>query len=283
MRPTFLLVVPFVALASACATSPSTRAPPAGADRKQQVRDLLKALETGDTRAASVIDPVRYKQHNLGVADGVAGLATMLAQLPKGAVRVRPARVFQDGDFVFAHTEYDLFGPKVGFDVFRFDNGLVVEHWDNLQSLPASPNPSGHTMLDGPTEAGERDRTELNKATVRSFVDDVLVHGRLEQLPSFIDEPRYTQHSPLAGDGLSGLAKALDALSRQGIVMKYDRLHRVLGEGNFVLAVSEGSFGGRPTAFYDLFRLERGKLVEHWDTIEAIPPRAEWKNENGKF
>jgi predicted SnoaL-like aldol condensation-catalyzing enzyme len=44
-----------------------------------------------------------------------------------------PIRVFQDGDFVFAHTEYDFFGPKIGFDIFRFEKGLIVEPWDNLQ------------------------------------------------------------------------------------------------------------------------------------------------------
>jgi predicted SnoaL-like aldol condensation-catalyzing enzyme len=57
----------------------------------------------------------------------------------------------------------------------------------------------------------------------------------------------------------------------------------VLGEGNFVLVVSEGSFGGRHTSFYDLFRLEKGKIAEHWDTIDSIPPREQWKNSNGKF
>ena len=64
---------------------------------------------------------------------------------------------------------------------------------------------------------------------------------------------------------------------------KYARIHRVLGEGNFVLVVSEGEVEGRPSSFYDLFRLEDGKLAEHWDTVETIPPRSQWKNSNGKF
>lgn len=68
-----------------------------------------------------------------------------------------------------------------------------------------------------------------------------------------------------------------------GITMKYERVHRVLGEGNFVLVVSEGQFAGRHSAFYDLFRVQDGKIAEHWDTIEAIPLRAQWKNDNGKF
>jgi predicted SnoaL-like aldol condensation-catalyzing enzyme len=72
-------------------------------------------------------------------------------------------------------------------------------------------------------------------------------------------------------------------MAKQGITIKYDRIHHVLGEGNFVLAISEGSFAGNPTSFYDLFRVEDGRIAEHWDTIEAIPPRSEWKNANGKF
>ena len=60
-------------------------------------------------------------------------------------------------------------------------------------------------------------------------------------------------------------------------------LHRVLAEGSFVLSVSEGSLGGVHSSFYDLFRIAEGKIVEHWDTIEAIPPRSDWKNDNGKF
>jgi predicted SnoaL-like aldol condensation-catalyzing enzyme len=63
----------------------------------------------------------------------------------------------------------------------------------------------------------------------------------------------------------------------------YQRVHRVLAEGNFVLSVSEGAFGGVHSAFYDLFRVADEKLVEHWDTTEKIAPRSEWKNDNGKF
>jgi predicted SnoaL-like aldol condensation-catalyzing enzyme len=63
----------------------------------------------------------------------------------------------------------------------------------------------------------------------------------------------------------------------------YQHLHRVLAEGNFVLCVSEGSRGDVHSAFYDLFRIAKGKLVEHWDTTEKIAPKSEWKNNNGKF
>lgn len=250
--------------------------------QKQQVRNLLKAIETGAAEPVTAINPDRYIQHNLGIADGLAGFGALLQALPKGSARVNTVRVFQDGDHVFAHTEYDFFGPKIGFDVFRFENGRIVEHWDNLQEA-AGPTPSGRTMIDGPTESTDLDATETNKALVRQFVDDILVRGRMEKLAGYFDGDTYIQHNPGIADNLSGLGVALQAMAAQGISMKYEHVHAVLGEGNFVLVVSEGTLGGRSTAFYDLFRVEHGKVAEHWDTIEAIPPRDQWKNENGKF
>ncbi|MFT6270504.1 MAG: putative SnoaL-like aldol condensation-catalyzing enzyme [Alphaproteobacteria bacterium] len=63
----------------------------------------------------------------------------------------------------------------------------------------------------------------------------------------------------------------------------YVQLHRVLAQDNFVLSIGEGFWDGEHSAFYDLFRVDDNKLVEHWDTIEQIPPISEWKNNNGKF
>ena len=249
---------------------------------KQHVLALLKSIETGAAEPVAVIDPTTYTQHNLAAEDGLAGFGKLMALLPKNSAKVNTVRVFQDGDFVFAHSEYDFFGPKIGFDVFRFENGRIVEHWDNLQTT-AGPNPSGHTMIDGPTRATDLDATAANKTLVRRFVDDILVHGRMERLAGYFDGDRYVQHNPQIGDGLSGLGAALQALASAGVTMQYDRIHQVLGEGDFVLVVSEGSFGGAPTSFYDLFRVESGRIAEHWDTIETIPPRSEWKNQNGKF
>ena len=250
--------------------------------RERQVVDLLKAIETGASAPVAAINPTNYIQHNLAIADGLAGFGAALAQLPPGSARVNTVRVFEDGQFVVGHTDYDFFGPKIGFDIFRFEHGKIVEHWDNLQET-AGPNSSGHTTIDGPTEATDLGRTEENKALVRAFVDDILVNGRMEKLASYFNGDSYIQHNPQIADGLSGLVAALQAMAAAGITMKYDRNHRVLGKGNFVLTVSEGSFGGRPTAFYDLFRVEDGKIAEHWDTIETIPSRSEWRNTNGKF
>ncbi|RIV18709.1 hypothetical protein DYU11_27455 [Fibrisoma montanum] len=251
--------------------------------QKDQTLALLKSIETGQAGPVAVINPAKYIQHNLGAADGLAGFGALLAQLPKGSAKVNTVRTFEDGAYVFTHTDYNFFGPKIGFDIFRFEDGKIVEHWDNLQGTPTAANPSGHTMTDGPTQAIDQAKTQANKTLVRSFVDDILVNGRMEKLAGYFNSDSYIQHNPQIADGLSGLGKALEAMAKQGITMKYDKIHLVLGEGNFVLVQSEGSFGGKPTSFYDLFRVENGKIAEHWDTIETIPAKSEWKNNNGKF
>ncbi len=87
----------------------------------------------------------------------------------------------------------------------------------------------------------------------------------------------------MVADNVSGLGAALKAMAERSITMRYDRVYKVLGEGKFVLVMGEGRFADKHTAFYDLFRVENGKIAEHWDIIETIPPKSEWKNANDKF
>jgi predicted SnoaL-like aldol condensation-catalyzing enzyme len=253
------------------------------AKRKDLICALLKGIETGDEASTLVVNPDKYIQHNPETHEGSEGLAALFKQLAKSSPRVNIVRVFADGDYVFAHTEYDFSSLRIGFEVFRFEGDQTVEHWDNIQPS-AGPNPSGHTMVDGPTEPTDIDKTARNREVVQSFVKEVLIHGKLEKLEQYISDESYTEHDPRIGDGLSALHSALSQpASNGGITIQYDRNHRLLAEGNFVLSVSEGFLEGVHSSFYDLFRVAAGKLVEHWDTTEAIPPRTEWKNDNGKF
>lgn len=250
--------------------------------KKDKIRSLLKAIETGDAQAVAVVNEAQYIQHNPQTQEGSEGLAALFQRLSKTSPRVNIVRVYEDGDFVFAHTEYDFASRKIGFEIFRFDAGLAVEHWDNIQERQG-PNQAGRSMVDGPTEVADYELTERNRAFVQSFVETVLIDGQLNRLTEFINEDSYAEHNPRLGDGVSVLRCALEAEIDSHRRIDYHRVHRVLAEGNFVLCVSEGNYDGVHSAFYDLFRLTNGQLVEHWDTIEKIAPRSAWKNDNGKF
>jgi len=249
---------------------------------KDQIRALLKSIETGDPGPVAVVNEEKYIQHNPQTHEGSEGLAALFQRLSKTSPRVNIVRAFEDGNFVFAHTEYDFSRRNVGFEVFRFEDGRAVEHWDNIQAR-LGPNQSGRSMVDGPTEAVDHELTESNRALVRSFVETVLVDGQLERLKDYVDDGDYVEHNPRLADGASTLRLELEGADKGFRHIDYHHVHRILAEGNFVLCVSEGNFDDIHSAFYDLFRVAEGKLVEHWDTTEKIAPRSEWKNDNGKF
>lgn len=250
--------------------------------RKNQIHALLKGIETGDAASVTVVNEAKYIQHNPGTHEGSEGLAALFQRLSKTSPRVNIVRIFEDGDYIFGHTEYNFANSNIGFEIFRFEEDQAVEHWDNIQRRQG-PNPSGRSMVDGHTEITDLHLTEANRSTARSFVENILIKRQCEKLDSYLDNGKLTQHSPHIADGKEALRSTLGLKTEQDYNVKYDRIHKVLAEGNFVLTVSEGSKEEIHTSFFDLFRIADGKIVEHWDTTETVLPRAEWKNDNGKF
>ncbi len=248
---------------------------------------LINTFSTGDTKKAAELLAEGYIQHNLAYGtgrDAFVGSVQYLASAPVKTT-VNNIRAYEDGDKVFLQTVYNFAGAgeQVAFDIFRFDeNGKIAEHWDNL-AAKAAPNPSGRTQIDDLAPVRDMDRTEENRRLVKDFLHDVMMGKAPEKTPDYFDNGRYIQHNSGIADGLDGLGAALAALAEQGIQMIYDKVHQVLAQGDMVLAVSEGTFGGAPTAYYDLWRVENGKIAEHWDVMETIADKSTWQNQNGKF
>lgn len=253
----------------------------------QKALELINTFATGDTEKAASLLAEGYIQHNLAYGTGRDAFVGSVAYLASAPVKttVKNIRAFEDGDKVFLHTVYNFAGAgeQVAFDIFCFDaDGKIAEHWDNLAAV-AAPNPSGRTQIDSVTEVTDLGKTEANREVVKNFLYDVMQNNHPEKTPEYFDGDTYLQHNTGIADGLSGLGAALAALAEQGIQMIYTTVHQVLAQGNMVLAVSEGTFGGAPTAYYDLWRVENGKIAEHWDVMETIADKATWQNQNGKF
>lgn len=240
-----------------------------------------------DVAAAETLLATDYIQHNPGVPTGAAPVLGFLPALQQSNLGIEVHRTMEDVNLVAYHSTYtnaEAFGGPVliGFDVFRVEDGKVQEHWDNLQPL-SGPNPNGNTMVDGPTMIKYRGMTEANRQLALSLVNTVLVGGNATALPLFISD-EYTQHNPQIADGLDGVISAFTLFAEQGLAIAYDEIHLVIADGNFVLIGSSGVFGaGNPTAYYDMFRVENGQILEHWDVIQAIPPPEEFAHPNGKF
>ena len=140
--------------------------------------------------------------------------------------------------------------------------------------------PSGHTSVDGPTEVTNLDATGANKALVRTFVEDVLMDGgNSANIDRYVSRDQYTQHNKEVADGLKHV-KALAIAEDRPLV--YDEIVLLVGQGNFVATLCRAQWEDAPYAQADLFRIEDGLIVEHWDAAEPIGPETERVN-SGKF
>ena len=250
---------------------------------KEMTTALQNSIEVGNGHELGMLNLTRYRQHNVNVGDGVEAIVAMHDLLPHDEVFTNVVRAFEDGDYGFAHVDYHLFGPTVAFDVHRYEDGVAVEHWDNLQDTPPGRNKAGRTMTDGKCQAKDHHLTGANKALARRFTQEVLIDRHTASAGTYFAGDRLLQHNPHMGDGLAEFLAVRAAWEQRGTPARYDVVHKVLGEGNFVLVMSEGAFLGEHSAFYDLYRIEGGVIAEHWDVIEAIPAQENHQNNNGKF
>lgn len=283
----FLSLLCVVAMASsALAGTSSVKSTEASKGNSEKALDLINSFASGDTSVALSVLKEDYIQHNLAYPTGRAAFIDAVKYLASAEKKtsINNIRAFEDEDYVILHSVYNFAGAgeQVAFDIFRFENGLIAEHWDNLAAI-AGANPSGHTQTDEPTAVSDLDKTAENKDLIKAFLHDVMQGNNLDKAPSYFNGDAYIQYNSAISDGVSGLNKALGTLPEAGITMVYHKVHLVLAQGNFVLAVSEGTYGEVPTSYYYLWRIEKGKIAEYWDVMEPIADKANWVNDNGKF
>ena len=122
---------------------------------------------------------------------------------------------------------------------------------------------------------------EANKRNVVEFYNQALNEKNFEAASKYLGA-RYIQHNPTAPDGAEGL-KGFIGFLRDKFPQSRSEIKRVFADGDFVIlhvhSVREPGTRGR--AIIDLFRLENGKIVEHWDVVQDVPEKA--ANPNGMF
>ncbi|MEM7134210.1 MAG: nuclear transport factor 2 family protein [Chloroflexota bacterium] len=245
----------------------------------------LEGILDGKARAAvTKYTGDRYTQHSTGVRDGVEGFVEFfepfIERNPKRDIQI--VRGLEDGQYVFLHAYQSLNDGEsqwVTTDFFDTDeNDNIVEHWDVIAAY-TEQTPSGHTSVDGPTEITDLEKTNENKEIVRKLITDVLVGENPQNIDNYISSETYIQHNAEVPDGLEHF-KPL-ALSADRALL-YQEIVLLVGQGNFVATLCKATWEGEPYAQVDIFRIEDGLVVEHWDNAEPVPPKEEWTN-SGKF
>ena len=228
-----------------------------------------------------------YINHNMRAPDGLDPVHDLAQRAVHwDGVHTIVRRALAEGDLVLLHSVYSnllgIPGQRVAFDLFRFDDGMIVEHWDALQNAEA-PDLSGLSHVAGSVDIVDVGMEEANRAVATRFIETVLIGGDVEHAGEFIDTSAYIAHSPVRAAGLErdhgSFVPNADAPK-----VTYVRYHITLAEGNFVFIQGEARIGDEQVLeVYDLFRLRDGKIVEHWDVLQALAPRDQWANPNGPF
>jgi len=136
-------------------------------------------------------------------------------------------------------------------------------------------------LLSAAPARAESAQQEANKKAVLEFYDAAINQKDFAKARPYIGA-RYTQHNPNAADGPEGLERFL-AFLREKFPNAHSEIKQVFADGDYVIlhvhAVREP--GTRGNAIVDIFKLENGKIVEHWDVVQPIPEQA--ANTNGMF
>ena len=130
-------------------------------------------------------------------------------------------------------------------------------------------------------------RAQQNTAVVLAFLDTAFNKHEVEQAFKLYVGPYYRQHNPHVPDGIDGAVSALSHLTREVYPELRQDVKRTVAQGDLVAvhsrythsAADRAGSGGQ--AVVDLFRLEHGKIVEHWDVVEDVP--GESANDNSMF
>ena len=214
-------------------------------------------------------------QHRPGTTDGRAGLAAAYQPLINRYRRryVQPLRGFEDGNRVFLQT-YQCFGyrdvERVNIDIVETDGtDRLVEQWSVSAPL-ASVSRSGHSPIDGPAHIDDLAATAANRRTITAYVADVMVAGHTRHVGRYVSAT-CVDHDPQGVGAPPGCRGG--AGDPSGGTSLHTGLAQLVGRGNFVASVSDVVLDGRPLAVGDLWRLDRGLIVEHWSVMEPGPLR----------
>lgn len=234
----------------------------------------IEGIRDGNAREAiTKYTGARYTQHSTGVRDGVEGFIEFfepfIERNPKRDIQI--VRGFEDGQYVFVQAYQSLNNGEakwVTADIFDTDeNDKIIEHWDVIQSFEENAA-SGHSVLDGPTDIEDLAKTAENKILVANFCEDVLTNGQTDKMTDYI----------AAEEGAQSLKSLLSFIA----TATYIKTHRIIGQGNFVVAYNQIQLAGEDHAILELFRIQEGKIIEHWPVQEKILPKEKWGN-SGKF
>lgn len=269
---------------------------PAGHDQADKSRTTLKkglsAAAQGNFKDFMSIAAAPYIQHSPDLPDGWKPVWDLTTQRAKGFSSklqkwMGPHGFFDNGNYLIMFREVNRggdTGPSKIFDLMYFDDeGKYAEHWDMQQPL-AKTTVSGNSetgvaaKFTKPPVSYDQNTEEANRRLVTSFLNLAFNAKKIKTALDLYADPNYIQHNPLIADGIQGV---IDVYSSGEIPARCYDIQFILAQNDLVWSYSKVTNSQGTFAVVDLFRVRDGKMVEHWDVVQAVPD--EMPHNNGMF
>lgn len=288
LRLTFMAALVVLSAAAAAQSSQRAALNPVLERHKDLVERFFAAVDAADLQTLRAVVGADYIEHASYAADGRDALlerATENAEVENGARRERVAlvRMIGEGDQVWTYSRVQAAGTLMArIDMFRIDHDVIAEHWAvqetvNLQRANANdqwavgkgaqnvdPQPKRVTKV---VSAEELNRNKEVSRLFFQYAEAIDPDERRKLLD--IATPAYIQHNAQGQDGIGGFVTRASPLPHHMNV-------RILAEGDFVWSLNVPNFAqgmrdGIERVNFNQWRLENGKLAEHWGTYESVP------------
>ncbi|MFF4021155.1 nuclear transport factor 2 family protein [Streptomyces sp. NPDC001843] len=231
-----------------------------------------------------------YTNHNPQGVDGPAGIKNFITffrnTFPHRTKTTH--RVLAEGDLVLLHTESAPAPgatPSVVVDIYRVEDGKIVEHWDVIQQVPDTIV-GGHDLFTTISEPAvnqpdpDADAAE-SKKVVTALFHEIAVEKDPSAFERYAVDPFY-EHNPQHADGVAAAKELFTGLFASNPEVTID-VKRVIAEGDYVAVHHHLKLNPDDRGFscIEFFRVRDGKIVEHWDAVQPVPETA--ANDNTMF
>ena len=183
-------------------------------------------------------------------------------------IRIIPIRAGQMGNSVFVHSIYAGLNSTSAIDILTFEKGKIanIEHYSETYQ---ETNSKGVPTMAGQNQTLEVNKTGLYMSLVKSFMKKVAIGNSPNDILEGVNDDYLDHSAHIDGKGSTSLENRFvyDESSKTAFKFDYDKLERILGEGNFILVESKASLNSEDVTILDLFRLDRNRICEHWDVV----------------
>ena len=127
---------------------------------------------------------------------------------------------------------------------------------------------------------------EANRRVVVTMYNLLMNEHKVDEAPEYID-PHYVQHNVRAPDGKEFLRGAFKARFAEHPKLTSD-IKRTIADADLVVVHTHERYdpddaSDPGTIIMDVYRVENGLIVEHWDAYMPVPPKEQWQHDNGSF